>query len=114
MLVGIKSLRKYFYSLLAILVVLGSVYSLGGHMSTNRSDSAAKSCESFCLSHSQMNVTQNVYEGKEEDDKEPTPPSVLLDSPKVISLGLYGVSYALVVFLLYQNRRYLFIRQLRF
>lgn len=83
-------------------------------MPANRADGAVKTCESFCLSHSQSNIIQNIFEGKEEDTKEPNPPSTLFDSPKIISLGLYGVAYGLLLFLLYQNKRYLLILQLRF
>lgn len=71
-------------------------------------------CSTSCYEHGQSAMLGVQSENKLEDDTEPKPPSTLFGSPKVISIGLYGVAYSLIIVLIYHNRRYLLIQQLRF
>lgn len=108
--------KLYAYGVVAFIAVLmcvGLVGAVASHDSVIRSEKAGSSCESMCLSHTQTNTVQNILDQEEDEDKEPTPLLNLFDSTS-ISLGLYGVSYAMIVFLIYQNKRYLAIQQLRF
>lgn len=98
----------------ALLLSVAMFSSVALHSPTVRNDKTSSNCESMCLSHGQSAATSNLVDNIEEDDKEPKPPSTLLDSPRVISIGLYGVAYSLIIALIYHNRRYLLIQQLRF
>ena len=113
MLKRITAVRKYFYGLLTVIVLLSSVYSYSIHVSVNRGDSAVRACESVCLSHSQSNVVQNIFDSTEEDDKDPIPPAYTIAS-RVIMLGTFGVAFSIVLALCLYELKYLRLQQLRF
>lgn len=92
-------------------ILLISTFSGASLHNLNLKDSSARSCESLCLSHSQSNVIQNLFDDQ-EDDKKPTPPENFF-ATKFISLGLYGVAFSFLYLILYE-RKYLRMQQLRF
>lgn len=105
--------RIIFVSLIAcVLLMISAIASMSAHATNTKAQGA--NCSNSCTSHNQSATLGTHSERKEEDDKEPNPPLALLDSPKIITLGLYGVAYSLILILVYHNRRYLLIQQLRF
>lgn len=94
------------------LFMVSAIAGLSAH--TTNVKVQGSNCSTSCSAHGQSATLGVQSENKEEDDTEPKPPSTLLDSPKVISIGLYGVAYSLIIALIYYNRRYLLIQQLRF
>lgn len=109
----VQNTRIVTLALVGVVLLLFCSLALQAFRSSRLQNSASTICSSSCKDHTQLTPVVGQSDNKEKDDKDPTPPPLLQDS-RAVGIGLYGVTYSLILVLLARNRNYLRFQTLRF